>query len=578
MSLDEDMDAFDRAFGVPAEGQPMVSEDKKRDLVIDDESALERAMESDAVDVDNSDVETEESSLWNRFFSEPYERAVQRQAATFERMGNTMQAGSAQGIQAALADPEVLKQQYQERTNLPSVLLQTVTTPLRMLFDSASEMFVFGVEKGVAMMPEGLKEGAAEQFNDLMQTEGGQMAMAAAGEGLEAWQKFEETFPNEAANLVAILDLGFTKGTGALVKQPIEPMKIEKVGMVTETKPLKGRDSDVYNILFNTGKKTPEQVKNTTDPQGITGKQQQLASPEELEVVGLAKTAGVAGNLTAQGNYNKLSEYYDKLEQSLMAAAGKRESKINLDELNTSVQANVKAAFDEMVTTNPKLMGSPAAQKEVAGWYKEFLSIFSEQDGTLKGLRSARTLFDNRATRMGADLSGESVTARNLAAMAVRTGVNRSLIKVVPEAEGIFEKMSKLSPAMTTVNNKASVEAATAFGRFLQKTGIADKAGKTGASQLNVVNAGFVLGYTVGLSPVWFIRSQLRKAKPADYRAKLAYVKRDIFGEIKNAIKSTKDPVKRSMLQRDSKEIYVILNAAFKELEDEYNEQQEAGK
>lgn len=578
MSLAEDMEAFDRAFGTPAQGKPMVSEKRKKDLLIDDESAFLRAVESDAVDVDNSDVEIEEDSLWNRFFSEPYERAVQRQAATFERMGNTMQAGSAEGIQAALADPEVLKQQYQQSTNLPSVLLQTVTTPLRMVFDSAAEMFVFGVEKGVAMMPEGLKEGAAEKFNDLMQTEGGQMAMAAAGEGLEAWQKFEETFPNEAANLVSILDLGFTRGTGTLVKQPIVPMKIEKVGRVSETKPLKGRDSDVYNVLFNTGKKTPEQVKNTTDPQGLLKTQQQLASPEELEVVALAKAAGVAGNLTAQQNYNKISQYYDNLEQSLMAAAGKREAKINLDEINTSVKANVKAAFDELVTTNPKLMESKTAQREWASWYKEFLSIFSEQDGTLKGLRSARTLFDNRATRMGTDLSGESVTTRNLAAMAVRTGVNRSFIQVVPEAEGIFEKMSKLSPAMATVNNKASTEAATALGRFLEKTGITQKAGSTAQSNFSLVNAGFVLGYTVGLSPVWFIRDQLRKAKPADYRAKLAYVKRDIFDEIKNAIKSTKDPVKRSMLQRDSKEVYVILNAAFKELEDEYKEQQEGGK
>jgi len=63
----------------------------------------------------------------------------------------------------------------------------------------------------VGMLPEGLKEGAAEQFQALMQTKGGQMAFAAAGEGMEAWEEFKQNYPNEAANLVAVMDLGFTK-------------------------------------------------------------------------------------------------------------------------------------------------------------------------------------------------------------------------------------------------------------------------------------------------------------------------------------------------------------------------------
>ena len=43
MSLAEDMAAFDRAFGVPAEGEPLVSEEQKKELLMDDESAFERA-------------------------------------------------------------------------------------------------------------------------------------------------------------------------------------------------------------------------------------------------------------------------------------------------------------------------------------------------------------------------------------------------------------------------------------------------------------------------------------------------------------------------------------------------------
>ena len=47
-----------------------------------------------------------------------------------------------------------------------------------------------------------------------------------------------------------------------------------------------------------------------------------------------------------------------------------------------------------------------------------------------------------------------------------------------------------------------------------------------------------------------------------------------MIGEIKKAIQSTKDPVKRSMLQRDSKEIYTYLNAVFKQIESELEQEE----
>ena len=572
MSLAEDMEAFDRAFGVPAEGEPLVSEEQKKEMVIDDESSFSRAFESDAVDLDNSEVETEGSSLWNRFFTEPYERGVQRQAATFERMGDTMQAGSAEGIKAALNDPAVLQEQYQNRTNLPSVLLQTVTTPLRIAFDSASEMIMFGAEKGVAMLPEGLKEGTAEQFQALMQTRGGQMAWNAAGQGMEAWKEFENNYPNEAANLVAVMDLGFTKGAGPLVKQKVIPMKLERIGMRNEVKPLAGGDADVYKVLFEGNKKTPEQVRLTEDPKGVLGTQEQLASAEQLELIDIAKSAGVSGNKTLQANHNAFQQYYDTLETNLMKMLAKNERKVNWAELDDNLRANMKAQFDEMVATNPKLMSSKQAKQETALLYKEALAILDEQGGTLQGLRVTRSMFDDRANRMGYDLSGDSLTTRNLAAMAVRRAVNQTVFDVVPETETLFSKMSKVIPSLGALNAKAATEAKTRFGRFIGSLGLQKYAGSTALGVAS--NAIYVLGGTAIVGPYAYIKNQLKRPGPAKVRAKVAYLKRDMFGEIKKAIQSTKDPVKRSMLQRDSKEIYTYLNAVFKQIESELEKEE----
>jgi len=572
MSLAEDMEAFERAFGEPAQGEPLVSEEQKKEMLVDDESAFERAFEADAVDVYNSDVQTEEMSLWDRFFSEPYKRGLERQAQTMQRLSQSQQAGTMAGISAALSDPAVLEEQYRQSTNIPSVLLQTVTTPLRMVFDSASEMVMFGAEKGVGMLPEGLKEGAAEQFQALMQTKGGQMAWAAAGEGMETWEEFQNNYPNEAANLVAIMDLGFTKGTGPLIKQKVVPKKLERIGMRNEALPLKGGDADVYNVLFVGDKKTPEQVRLTEDPKGIRGVQEQIATPEQVELIDIAKSAGVSGNKTLQANHNAFQGYYDDLEVSLMKMLAKNESKVNWPELDTSLRANMKAEFDAIVASNPKLMSSKQAKQETAGLFKEALAIIDEQGGTLQGFRVTRSMFDDRANRMGYDLSGDSLTTRNLAAMAVRRAVNQTVFDVVPEAETVFSKMSKIIPSIGSLNAKAATEAKTRFGRFINSLGLQKYAGSTALGVAS--NAIYVLGGTAIVGPYAYIKNQLRRPGPAKVRAKIAYLKRDMFGEIKKAIQATQDPVKRSMLQRDSKEIYTYLNAVFKQIESELEQEE----
>jgi hypothetical protein len=572
MSLAEDMEAFDRAFGVPAQGKPMVSEEQKKEMVIDDESSFSRAVESSAVIVDNSGIETEESSLWNRFFSEPYQRAIEQQAQMFQRMGQSQQAGTMAGITAAMSDPEVLKEQYRQSTNMPSVLIQTVTTPLRMIFDSGSEMVMFGAAAGVGMLPEGLKEGAAEQFQALMQTKGGQMAWAAAGEGMEAWKEFQKNYPNEAANLVAIMDLGFTKGTGPLVKQKVVPMKLERVGMRNSAKPLAGGDADVYKILFGDKKKTKEQVQLTEDPTGPTGTQQQIATPEQVELIDVAKSAGVSGNKTLQQNYNSLQKYYDNLESILMKMLAKNEKKTNWPEITDNLRANAKAQFDAVVQSNPKLMANKGAQRQIAGLYKEFLAILDEQGGSLQGLRVARSMFDDRMQRMGYDLSGDKLTVGNLSAMAVRQAVNQTIFDVVPEAKTIFAKMSQIIPALSTLNAKAATEAKTRFGRFIAEIGLNEYAGNSALSRIN--NAIFVLGGTALAGPFLYIKNQLKRPGPAAVKAKLAYIKRDMMQEIGKAIKATQDPVKRSALQRDSKEVYAYLNAVFKQIESELDQEE----
>jgi len=122
------------------------------------------------------------------------------------------------------------------------------------------------------------------------------------------------------------------------------------------------------------------------------------------------------------------------------------------------------------------------------------------------------------------------------------------------------------------LNAKAATEAKTRFGRFISSLGLQKYAGSTALGVAS--NAIYVLGGTAIVGPYAYIKNQLKRPGPAKIRAKVAYLKRDMIGEIKKAIQSTKDPVKRSMLQRDSKEIYTYLNAVFKQIESELEQEE----
>ncbi len=563
---DESMSAFDRAFATPATGDPLVTPEQEKELNVDSDSAFDRAWEAATVESSNDEeFKTEDETFFDRVFAEPYQRGIQKMTGIIERTAATY-GSSDEDLRRAMQDPEALRQMNNQQTNLSSILFQTATLPISMAFDSASGAVLYGAEKGVAMLPNEVKEGALEEFNALMKTPGGQLALNAAGQGLEAWEAFEESNPNEAANLVAALDLGFGRFSSKLAPD-YKPMKLVDVGGRKELSPLAGDDANIYKMLFEGPKKTPEQTKLTTGPQGLSGKQEQLASPEQLELIDLAKKAGVSGNKTLQENFNSLNDFYNGLDDKLMKLLARNEKKINWPEIDKNLMANVKSQFDNLIESNPKLMDNKGAREEIANLFKEFDSILLEQGGTLQGLKVARSMFDERLKRMGYNLDGTKLNTASLAAMAVRRAVNQTVFDVVPESSELLTKMSKLIPTIGSLGAKAAEEAPTRLGRFLAATGLSNMAGSTGLSM--ALNSAYVLGAGAAMAPVFFVKNQLKRPSPAKGIAKIAYVKRDVFKEIKKAINAVKDPIKKQALINDSRAIYTYLNAAFKQVEEE---------
>ena len=563
------LESFNRAYGDSETTAPLMTKEQEKEENVDITSSFNRAFEESAVDLQNSPMSQEDESYWSRLFEQPYQRAIDRQVAVFERMAST-------SGQQPQFDPNVakaaLEEQYRNRTNLPSVLLQTATNPISLGFDVASEALLIGAEGAFSLIPEDFKADAAQAFKDFAETKAGQLAINAAAEGAETWNEFKQSNPNEAANLTAFFEKSLVRGTGPLVKNKVVPMKLKDVGLRTTTEPLAGGDRDVYNILFEGTKKTPEQTANTTAPMGVKGVQEVLATTEDLELVDLAKAAGVNGSKTMQENLNSLNSYMTSLDNNLIKLLRRNESKTNWAELDVNVRQNVKAQFDAVVESNPSLFSSKAAKQEVNKLYSEFMSILDEQGGTLEGLLVARRMFDDRVKRMGISLDGSKLNSKSLAARAVREGVNDTFLGFAPEGRTMLEKMSKLYSVLDTVTQKASKEAKTSFGRYISDLGLDNLVGDTAASK--VINAGYVLGVSVAASPYYVIKKMMLKPTPAKGRAKVAYVLRDIKREIAKGLDAIKDPVKKQSLLKDRRTVYAALDAAAKQYSEEMEEEQ----
>ena len=297
MTPEELMEAFERSRKTVGK-QPPVVEENGNTVELDLQEAYERSREASTVEASNFTEADPDVTFFDRVFAEPMERASQRQAAINQRVATTLKSDfTLEGFRRArnMTNEEYAKFSSQQKTDLPSVLVQTAANPVAMVFDGLSELVLMGAEGAVGLLPESFKEGGKEQFAKLMQTKGGQMAFAAAAQGMKEWQEFQEAYPNEAANLIAVFDIGAGRSVvdfSQTLAKEFSPQKVVQMGLRKQTAPLAGDDKYIYNILFGRDVKTPEQVDLTQDPSGLRGVQEQLASEAQLEQIDIAKAAG----------------------------------------------------------------------------------------------------------------------------------------------------------------------------------------------------------------------------------------------------------------------------------------------
>jgi len=512
---------------------------------------IDAAREKLKVARDNLEIvpEADPEGVFERIIQNPYQRAVERQVETFERMDTP------------------------GATNTPSVILQTLSNPISMGIDMAANAVVMGAEEAIGMLlPDDMEEAAKQKLVEAMNSEAGQVALGALAEGEEAWEKFSQAYPNEAANFAGFADIffGVPRNIVTNFNPSLAPMKIEKVGLRKEVQPMEGIDKDVYNIAYSKpgGGRTPQQAENVTDPRGILGTQKQMADEAQLAVVDELKRAGVTGNNTLQQNFNNMIGYLDKLDSTVIKMSRKANDPIDM----TVLRQNVAQEVQQMISSNPAVFTATpkAMRKKVNELVSQFITHVQKNGNTAEGIIMARRAFDSDMERMGMDLGTSKTNSNILLARAVRNAANKSIFSVVPQAEQVFSKMSRVLSVYDNVAMKASREASTSLGRLAAELGLDKLIGERAGSQL--FNIPLAMGYAVVASPVIMIRRAMKMGPPAKGRALIAYAVRDIKSEISKGLKMVKDPKRRAELLKSKEAAWVALEAAAAKLEREYEE------
>jgi hypothetical protein len=556
-----------------------------KDLLI---RAIRTREEQAAVNASNGPEQPEpetEESLVSRIFQRPYQTAIDRMVGTIERVTGQ----DVKNKEAQLGRPLTNEERLATGTTAGSVLLQTASAPVSLLFDAVGEGIFFGAEQAVGLLSEDNQAALKQGLQSLASSEVGKAGIEAVIEGAEAYENWAKQNPNMAADFRAMFDMfggGIIEKAGKksfealLHNPPVKPSArpvsfLERVGMRNVTRPLAGTDAYLYDLAFNTEKqalfptvsRTAEQLDNMTNP-NMFGTVSQLATPDQLSIIDSLKKAGISGADNYIVARQKFNAYMNKLDNQVITAARNLEVDFNGSDIAQRLTQNLANAGQEM----PRLLKNKAIKTEVNDLFNQFLVYFNESGGGVDGMIQARRRLDAYAERRGASLNGDRMSALDSAAHLVRSTTNDMIAEVLPDYSDIMRERSSLINVQQNLINKGKTTAATALGRYLQFID-ADKL--IGGAALSVaLNFGVTAGVGLAVSPFYVLRNIMRTRPVGDAKATAVYAARDLMKELDNAMRSAPAAVRENWTKVDRPLLYSVLRETAESIDSETEENQ----
>lgn len=332
--------------------------------------------------------------------------------------------------------------------------------------------------KGIGMMipdsvSEPIKQYATKAWDWVSTSEFGQYVGEELKANVNAYKTIKEKFPQEAKTLESVVNIGLLMAP-AKTKAKAEPSilgkganVIEKSGRASAATKRTDFVTDLISPVKTKKVLTEEAGRTVEQGRGIFKHNVVTPSPHEKVVASqVERIKGVTPKNTVQRNYNIIAKENQRLAQKLEADVGKRRIFV----LNSTATKNIDDAVEELVKTNPTIIGNAqTVANRVATKAKELISA---NEGTPLGILNARKQLDQWIKKQkGAKIFAPDM--ENTLSVSLRT-VRQAMNKTVEQhAHGVgvknsLKRQNLLYDAMENIAPKAAAEANHAIARAWQ--------------------------------------------------------------------------------------------------------------
>lgn len=413
---------------------------------------------------------------------------------------------------------EIVRMTEAGEQTVPEALLQiTGKVFAGSALDIIGEGIVSGVEGLSAITPDEIEDPVVEAFvgagTEFLETTAGQLGIAAAEAGAEAYAEFKADNPRAARNLESIVDIGalalpLRVRPRVKAKSTFADKASTRLTDAATAQSARQKASFVDELI--TPKKTKKvreaEVLRTTETPILRRRKVELSPQERIISDEVSKLPEVSSSKTTIQNLQAINAANRAEADALIAQLSKNDVLIPKREFMAEL-GRAQARLAE----NPLLVGDAAKISERIT--AKMRQIVEKNPGTASGLLKSRKELDKFiASQRSGIFDPAQESALSTAVREIRQTTNNFIDDRVANVavKDSLKKQSNLFRAMDNITPKAADEANNAVMRLIQKTGrvvnvgslTRDLALTAGGVSLGVVGANvapFLLGATAGV-------------------------------------------------------------------------------
>lgn len=308
-----------------------------------------------------------------------------------------------------------------------------------------------------SLLPESIKKGAENLFNQVRDTEAFKTAADAASRGFEYYSDWSERNPAMAERFEASIDVATLFGP-----RPDLKGVVNKTQALAGKAALKSKKKGVSKLIepetFGPG--------DVVEEKGLLRSQEWQPKPKDLEVIDtLSNIKTVNPNRSYTYNYRSLQKDIDSSKTKVDNMIASQNKPIEKSEL----QSKMLEAINEFKTDPVFSLATGDAQKIASNLGETALRLVEKHGSDLKGILAARREFDKTLSQASANILGaDSASGRALAAKSIRTILNDALKDntVGDDLHNLLNRQHNSFLAMDAMSNKRAKELSNSLKRL----------------------------------------------------------------------------------------------------------------